>query len=102
MATTNACTGDIELTAPVHAALERRGLRPGEHAVDAGYISAALIVSAQSAYGIELLGPVGIDTTGPGQAQAGLTQEDFVIENLQRGDPGLWPWGGNAARCRTV
>jgi transposase len=80
VATTNACTGDIELTAPVHAALERRGLRPGEHAVDAGYISAALILSAQSLYGIELLGPVGSDTTGPGQAQAGLTQEDFVID----------------------
>ncbi|MBB4943801.1 hypothetical protein FHR32_008202 [Streptosporangium album] len=80
VATTNACTGDIELTAPVYAALERRGPRPGEHAVDAGYTSAALIVSAHSAYGIDLLGPVGIDTTEPGQAQAGLTQGDFAID----------------------
>jgi hypothetical protein len=34
----------------------------GEHAVDAGYVTAAHIVTARDEYGIDLLGPVGLDT----------------------------------------
>ncbi|MEV6869095.1 IS1182 family transposase [Streptosporangium subroseum] len=88
VATTNACTGDIEMTPLVHTALERRGLLPGEHVVDAGYISAALIVSAQSAYDVDLLGPVGADTTGQIRTQAGVAQEDFTVD-----------WDGHRVIC---
>ena len=39
--TTPAPMTDVEMTEPVHDALARRGLTPGEHAADSGYASAA-------------------------------------------------------------
>ena len=39
-----------------------RELLPDEHDVDAGYVTAAHILAAHGKHGIELLGPVGLDT----------------------------------------
>jgi len=61
--TTDATTGDAEMTQVVHQRLAGRGLTPGEHAVDAGYVSAGHILAARDDHGITLLGPVGADTT---------------------------------------
>ena len=54
--TTLAPVTDAEMTEPVHHALARRGLPPGEHAADSGYASADLLLAAR-ARGITLLGP---------------------------------------------
>lgn len=56
--TTPATTQDIEMTEPIHQALERKQLLPAEHFMDTGYVDGDHIVSAQSRYGLELLGPV--------------------------------------------
>ncbi|WP_449062514.1 transposase [Planomonospora algeriensis] len=83
VATTSACTGDIEMSPRVHAALRSRGLLPREHVVDAGYVSAPLLLRA-TGEGVHLLGPVGADTTGPGRARAGLAQEAFTVDWQRR------------------
>jgi hypothetical protein len=82
--TTDATTDDAALTQAIHQRLAGRRLAPGEHAVDAGYISAGHILAARDDHGITLLGPVGADTTqasrgGTGQEPA-LAQAAFTID----------------------
>src|SRR6266478_2661543 len=60
--TTPAPVTDVEMTEPVHDALARRGLAPGEHAADSGYASADLLL-APRARGITLLAPVPPDSS---------------------------------------
>ncbi|MFD7605963.1 IS1182 family transposase [Streptomyces mirabilis] len=78
--TTNATVNDTEVTATIHQHLAERGLRPREHVVDAGYITAAHILAAREDHGIDLVGPVGADTHHNGRdAQApDLTQAAFT------------------------
>ena len=66
--TTPAPVTDVEMTEPVHDALARRGLTPGEHAADAGYASADLLLAAR-ARSITLLAPVPPDSSP--QARSG-------------------------------
>lgn len=56
--TVQATRQDVEAPEVIHAALAQRGLTPGEHLVDAGYLSANLLVEAKRDYGIEIIGPV--------------------------------------------
>src|SRR6202012_3916046 len=77
-------TGEAEMPEVVHQRLAARQLVPSEHAVDAGYVSAGLILAARDDYGITLLGPVGADTTqasrdGTGQ-EPGLAQDAFRVD----------------------
>ena len=65
------------MTQAIHQRLARRRLTPGEHAVDAGYVSAGHILAARDDHGITLLGPVGADTT---QASRGAGQEPALIQ----------------------
>jgi transposase len=71
VATTDATVTDTEMTGTIHQGLAARELRPDEHDVDAGYVTAAHIVTARDEHDIELLGPVGLDTchdNHPGRA----------------------------------
>jgi transposase len=81
--TTDAATVDAEMTETVHQRLAGRRLLPSEHAVDAGYVSAALILAARDDHGITLLGPVGADTT-QGRRDDGkeplLPQSAFTVD----------------------
>jgi transposase len=61
--TTDATVTDTETTETIHQNMAGRQLVPGEHAVDAGYVTAAHIVTARDEHGIDLLGPVGPDTS---------------------------------------
>lgn len=61
--TTDATVTDQEMTPLVHEHLARHGLLPSEHVVDAGYMSADLILISMAEHGVTLLGPVGADTT---------------------------------------
>lgn len=80
--TTNATVNDTEVTAVLHQRLARRELAPREHVVDAGYVTAAHILAARDEHGIDLLGPVGMDTHHSGRdAQApDLTQAAFTTD----------------------
>ncbi|WP_369362285.1 IS1182 family transposase [Streptomyces sp. CG4] len=80
--TTNATVNDTEVTATIHQQPAERELKPREHMVDAGYVTAAHILAARQDHGIDLVGPVGTDTHHSGRdAQApDLTQAAFTTD----------------------
>jgi transposase len=78
VATTEASVPDVAMTGPVHDMLDTAGLLPDEHAVDAGYTSADLLLDAR-ARGITLLGPLLADTSPQARA-GGYTAEAFTID----------------------
>lgn len=55
--TTAANVHEAMRTGPIHAALATKGLAPATHLADAAYISAAHLVTARDAFGIDLVGP---------------------------------------------
>ncbi|MGP4085190.1 IS1182 family transposase [Streptomyces sp. KR55] len=79
--TTDATVDDAEMTETVHRNLDKHRLVPGEHVVDAGYVTAAHILTARDEHGIMLLGPVGLDTHHGKQDDTGpdLSQQAFSI-----------------------
>ena len=89
--TTNATTDDVEMTQTIHQHLAKRRLTPGEHAVDAGYVSVGHILAARDDHGITLLGPVGADTT---QARRGAGQEPALSQAAFRID-----WDARQVTC---
>ncbi|MFF0220041.1 transposase [Streptomyces vinaceus] len=83
--TTDATVDDAEVTEVVHRRLEGRQLAPGEHVVDAGYVTAAHILTARNDYDLTLLGPVGLDTHhGKRGDGPDLSQRAFTIDWDQR------------------
>jgi transposase len=80
VATTDATVGDTEVTELVHQGLAARELLPDEHAVDAGYVTAAHIVTARDEYRIDLLGPVGLDTVHDRHEGDHLAQSTFTVD----------------------
>ncbi|ADI10227.1 hypothetical protein SBI_07107 [Streptomyces bingchenggensis BCW-1] len=84
VATTDATVTDVEMTEPVHQALHRRGLLPGEHYLDSGYSSAELVAGARAAWGITLITPLRENTSAQARARAGYAAEDFTINYDQQ------------------
>jgi transposase len=79
--TTDATVTDTEVTQSVHDHLADRELTPGEHVVDAGYVTAAHILTARTEHGISLLGPVGGDTHHGRDGQPDdLSQAAFKVD----------------------
>ncbi|TDT98193.1 transposase [Streptomyces sp. 846.5] len=80
VSTTDATVADAEMTEPIHQHQAERGLLPDEHAVDQGYTSAALLLSSRLEYGIDLLGPVGMDTSAQKRNAGGFDQDAFTVD----------------------
>lgn len=78
--TTAATTPDDALTGDIHAALAGRGLLPRTHLVDAGYVAAAHLATAQATHGVDLLGPAPADTQWQARAGAGFAAADFALD----------------------
>lgn len=78
VATTAASVPDVVMTEPIHDALASRGLSPGEHAVDTGYLSADVLLAAR-ARGINLVGPLLADTSTQART-GGYTIDMFDID----------------------
>lgn len=56
--TTAAPTPDGRVLAPVHEALENKGMLPSAHITDSGYMVIEALIAARRDYGVELLGAV--------------------------------------------
>lgn len=67
-------------TDQVHQDLARKGLLPQEHYLDAGYTDAQLLVDSRQQYGIELIGPVQVDTSWQARAGQGFDVASFSID----------------------
>jgi len=78
--TTWAVAADVDQTAPIHTALAAKGLLPGDHLVDAGYLDAELLVGSQFEHGVRLVGPVRPDVSWQAQANQGFDISHFAID----------------------
>jgi transposase len=80
VATTDATVTDNQMTAVIHDDLAGKDLAPGRHYTDSGYLSAAVVVSALTTWGIALIGPLLADTSAQARAGAGYARADFTID----------------------
>jgi transposase len=78
--TTPGPTADGATTPQIHAALQQRGLLPGTHIVDTGFLDADLLVQSRDDYGVDLLGPTRLDDHWQAQAGAGFDAQHFRID----------------------
>nr|WP_239149170.1 IS1182 family transposase [Streptomyces sp. SID12501] len=77
--TTDATVGDPVVVDEIHDRLDAKGLLPGEHLMDAGYISAELLLTAPSQRGVRVIGPVRPMTRRTVQA-SGYDKASFTID----------------------
>jgi transposase len=78
--TTPAPEQDVAAPDRIHAALKQRDLLPEEHVMDAGYVSANLLVEAPRDYGVQILGPITKDVSWQAREQTGYDLSQFVVE----------------------
>jgi transposase len=78
--TTPAVAADVDQTAPIHTSLAARGLLPGDHLLDAGYVDGELLVDSQAEHGVRLVGPVRPDVSWQAKAAGGFDISHFVID----------------------
>jgi transposase len=86
--TTAAPTADYDVLPSIQDQLAQRQVTPSEQLVDAGYVSAAHLLSSRSEHGIDLLGPVASDPSWQAAAGNGFATAQFVLD-----------WEGKQARC---
>lgn len=77
--TTLASVTDWERTAEVQDQLVKRDLKPAEHLLDTGYVTAEHVVRSQQ-QAITLVGPVMPDTTWQARAGHGFTASSFHLD----------------------
>jgi transposase len=80
VATTTAAVHEVNCTAPIQGALAELGLPPGEHLVDAGFVTAELLVSSRDERGIRLVGPPRKDASWQNRTEGAYGVEDFAID----------------------
>jgi hypothetical protein len=84
VASTDATVTDNQMTGAIDEQLVGKGLAPGRHYVDSGYLSAALVVSQAAKHGIALIGPLLADTSAQARAGNGYARADFTIDYQTR------------------
>ena len=80
VATTDATVTDNQMTPAICEDLARKNLAPGRSYLDSGYLSAAVVVSALTTWGIALIGPLLADTSAQARAGAGYARADFTAD----------------------
>jgi transposase len=78
--TTPGPASDGATTPTIHATLEERGLLPGTHLVDTGFLDADLLVKSRDNDGVDLLGPTRLDYHWQAQEGAGFDVQRFQID----------------------
>jgi hypothetical protein len=80
VATTHAAVADSTMTVPIHHTLADRDLLPAEHLIDAGYASAAHILTCHTDHGVRLVTPVRADHSHHARAKTGFGRDAFTID----------------------
>jgi transposase len=78
--TTIGPAADGAATPKIHAALQQRGLVPGIHIVDTGFLDADLFVKSLDDFGVDLLGPTRLDYHWQAREGAGFDVQHFQID----------------------
>jgi hypothetical protein len=80
VATTSAAVTDTEMTGVIDDALAAKGLAPGRHYLDSGYLSAGRLVAEAARHGIALIGPLQAGTSAQARAGQGYARADFTAD----------------------
>lgn len=80
METTPATTQDEQMVDPIHQALEAKKLLPKDHLLDRGYVNTQVLKESPSQYGVDVIGPVKVDSTWQAQAAKGFGVSCFTID----------------------
>ncbi len=78
--TSSAPTADGDLTPTIHRALQEKALLPTTHLVDTGYLDAALLVSSERDFGVDLSGPTRQDYRWQAREGHGFAASAFTID----------------------
>jgi transposase len=78
--TTPSTTPDVSMTETIHQHLQEKELLPGEHLIDAGYVDARGLVESKQTYGIEIIGPVQLNTSWQARTEEGFDVACFAID----------------------
>ncbi|RPI86737.1 MAG: IS1182 family transposase, partial [Chloroflexi bacterium] len=78
--TTVATLQDEQMTEPIHQALEDKDLLPKEHLLDRGYVNTQVLIDSQKQHGVEVIGPIKVDTTWQAQSGKGFDVSCFLID----------------------
>lgn len=78
--TTLATEADMAALDTVHAALARKNLLPAIHLLDAGYVDAEALVSAQNDLGVTICSPVREKVSWQAKAASGFDLSHFAID----------------------
>lgn len=78
--TTSAAIQDVSMSETIHTALADKELLPAEHLMDAGFIDAELLVTAQQDLAVTVYGPIKKDVRWQAQAGQGFSLADFTID----------------------
>lgn len=71
---------DNEATAAIQQHLADQALSPQQHLVDAGYVSAKLLLHSQERHGIDLIGPVHVDPSWQAHTPGAYEASQFQID----------------------
>jgi transposase len=78
--TTPGPIADGDMTPVIHEGLAARGLLPGKHLADTGYVDAELLVRSQQEYGVDLVGPTRSDYHWQARVAEGFAAENFRVD----------------------
>jgi transposase len=78
--TTPATQADVKVLPQVHTHLADKGLLPGEHLVDTGYVDGQQLHTSQHDYGVDLFGPVPPNSSWQAKAGQGFDLPCFAID----------------------
>jgi transposase len=78
--TTPAPIADGDMTPVIHKGLEAKGLLPGKHLADTGYVDAELFVRSRQVYGVDLVGPTRADYHWQASAGEGFAAGNFRVD----------------------
>ena len=68
------------MTEELHQQLERKHLLPAHHLLDAGYLDGGTIVTSQNVYGVDVIGPVQLNSSWQAKAGEGFESSQFRID----------------------
>jgi len=78
--TTLSTVTDEAVVEPIHQVLSKKSLKPEEHLMDLGYVTAGHLVASQENYGVELIGPVRNDPTWQAKHHPKFANSNFKID----------------------
>lgn len=78
--TTPATSTDVAQLPHIQANLAARGVLPAQQVVDTTYVSSQQVVTSQTTYGIELIGPLPGNQSWQARAQQGYAASDFRLD----------------------